>query len=88
VRGSADANANTWVFHPGARIRFDNDNPLSTASTQGRWADNAALALNTAVLELYGDGAASAYNTETIGALSVAGGSKSCSAAAAPSSPS
>jgi autotransporter-associated beta strand protein len=76
VRGSADANANTWVFHPGSRIRFDNDNPLSTASTQGRWADTAAMALNAAVLELYGDGAASAYNTETIGALSVAGGSE------------
>ena len=76
ARGAADSNANTWVFHPGARIRFDNDNPLSTASTQGRWADNAPLALNTAVLELYGDGAASAYNTETIGALSVAGGSE------------
>jgi autotransporter-associated beta strand protein len=76
VRGAADSNANTWVFHPGSRIRFDNDNPLSTASTQGRWADNVALALNTAVLELYGDGAASAYNTETIGALSVAGGSE------------
>ena len=76
VRGSADANANSWVFHPGSRIRFDNDAPLSTASTQGRWADTAAMALNTAVLELYGDGAASAYNTETIGALSVAGGSE------------
>jgi autotransporter-associated beta strand protein len=76
VRGTADANANTWVFHPGSRLRFDNDNPLSTASTQGRWADTTALALNTAVLELFGDGAASAYNTETIGALSVAGGSE------------
>jgi autotransporter-associated beta strand protein len=76
VRGSADANANTWVFHPGSRIRFDNDAPLSTASTQGRWADNAPIALNTAVLELYGDNAVNAYNTETIGALSVAGGSE------------
>ena len=76
ARGAADANANTWVFHPGSRIRFDNDNPLSTASTQGRWADNAPIALNTAVLELFGDGAASAYNTETVGALSVAGGSE------------
>ena len=76
ARGSADANANTWVFHPGSRIRFDNDAPLSTASTQGRWADNAPIALNTAVLELYGDNAVNAYNTETIGALSVAGGSE------------
>lgn len=76
ARNAADANANTWVFHPGSRIRFDNDTPLSTASTQGRWADAAPIALNTAVLELYGDGAASAYNTETIGALSVAGGSE------------
>ncbi len=76
ARGAADANANTWVFHPGSRIRFDNDTPLSTASTQGRWADAQAMALNAAVLELYGDGAASAYNTETIGALSVAGGSE------------
>ena len=76
ARNAADANANSWVFHPGSRIRFDNDNPLSTASTQGRWADTTPMALNGAVLELYGDGAASAYNTETIGALSVAGGSE------------
>jgi len=76
ARNAADANANVWVFHPGSRIRFDNDTPLSTASTQGRWADAAPIALNTAVLEIYGDGAASAYNTETVGALSVAGGSE------------
>ena len=76
ARNAADANANTWVFHPGSRIRFDNDNPLNTAGTEGRWADNAPIALNTSVIEMYGDAATHAYNTETVGAISVAGGSE------------
>lgn len=76
ARNADSANANTWVFHPGSRIRFDNDAPFATAGTEGRWADNAPIALNTSVLELYGDGATSAYNTEAVGAISVAGGSE------------
>ena len=76
ARNADTANANTWVFHKGTRLRFDNDNPLNTASTEGRWADNVAIALNTTVLEIYGDGATNAYNTETVGAISVEGGSE------------
>jgi autotransporter-associated beta strand protein len=76
ARNAASANANTWVFHPGSRLRFDNDNPLSTATTEGRWADGTAITLNTSVLEIYGDGAASAYNSETIGDLTIEGGSE------------
>jgi hypothetical protein len=76
ARNAASANANTWVFHPGSRLRFDNDTPFGVATTEGRWADTTAIALNTTVLEIYGDGAASAYNTETVGDVSIAGGSE------------
>ncbi|HRJ08332.1 MAG TPA: autotransporter-associated beta strand repeat-containing protein [Prosthecobacter sp.] len=76
ARNADNANANAWVFHPGSRIRFDNDAPFATAGTEGRWADNVPIALNTTVLEMFGDGATHPYNTETVGAISVAGGSE------------
>lgn len=76
ARNADDANANVWVFHPGSRLRFDNGTAFGTAGTQGRWADNVGIDLNTSVLELYGAGSANVYNTETVGPISVAGGSE------------
>lgn len=76
ARNAASTNANIWTFHPGSRIRFDNGTPFAVATTEGRWADAVAMTLNGAVLELYGDDAASAYNTETIGALTVERGAE------------
>jgi autotransporter-associated beta strand protein len=76
ARGSDSANANTWIFHPGSRIRFDNSTVFSIAGTEGRWADNAPITLNTAVIEMLGQNGNNAYNSETIGALTVMGGSE------------
>lgn len=76
ARNADSANANTWTFHTGTRLRFDNGTPFGTAATEGRWANNTAIALNTTVLEMYGDDTVNAYNSETVGAISVAGGSE------------
>lgn len=76
ARNSDTGNANTYVFHPGSRIRFDNGTAFGTADTQGRWADNVGMALNTSVIEMYGAASNNAYNSEVIGDISVAGGSE------------
>ncbi|MEN3943581.1 autotransporter-associated beta strand repeat-containing protein [Prosthecobacter sp. SYSU 5D2] len=76
ARNSDTGNANAYVFHPGSRIRFDNGTAFGTADTQGRWADSAGIALNTSVIEIFGDDTNSVYNSETIGAISVSGGSE------------
>jgi len=73
---SATTNANAWVFHPGSRIRFDNDAPFNGTGGGGRWGDNVGMTLNTSVLEMYGDATTVASNTETIGDLTIAGGSE------------
>jgi len=73
---SATTNGNTWVFHPGSRIRFDNGTLFTGTGGGGRWGDDEAIILNTAVLEFYGRGATDVLNTETIGDLTIQGGSE------------
>jgi autotransporter-associated beta strand protein len=80
-------NANAWVFHPGSRLRFDNQTPFTgsgTTGTQaagtiggnGRWADTAAITLDGAVLDLVGDNTDHAANKEIIGDLTVGRGAE------------
>jgi hypothetical protein len=80
ARNSTSTNANTYVFHPGSRIRFDNNSAFGVtgaAGAEGRWADNVAMALNTTVLELAGSSTVgNIYNTERVGDISVQGGSE------------
>ncbi len=84
---SATTNANTWVLHPGSRLRFDNATPFTgsgTTGTQaagtigggGRWADNVGITLDGAVLDMFGDGTDHAANKEIIGDLTVARGAE------------
>jgi len=85
--GNGISNTNTWVLHPGSRLRFDNTTAFTgsgTTGTQatgtigggGRWADGAGLTLDSAVLDMLGDNADSAANTEIIGELTIKGGSE------------
>lgn len=76
ARGSDTTNANSWVFHPGSKLEFDNGSAFGVAGTQGRWADNVAITLNGAVLEMYGNGGNNPYNSETIGNLTVERGAE------------
>ncbi|SKA92450.1 PEP-CTERM protein-sorting domain-containing protein [Prosthecobacter debontii] len=76
LRGAAGANLNNLIFHPGSRIRFDNGTVFAYAGSQGRWADSTGMTLNTAVLEMYGDDTNNEFNSETIGNLTIGGGSE------------
>lgn len=69
-------NGNTWTLHPGSRLRFDNGTTFTGTGTAGRWQDNAAIALNGTVLDMVGGNSASAFNSETVGAISVERGSE------------
>jgi autotransporter-associated beta strand protein len=80
-------NNNTWNFHPGSRIRFDNNTPFTGSGTTGnratgvigeggRWGDSAAITLNSAVLEMFGDAGDHIANREIIGDLNIQGGSE------------
>ncbi|MDZ7618286.1 MAG: autotransporter-associated beta strand repeat-containing protein, partial [Patescibacteria group bacterium] len=71
VRNDASTNANSWVFHPGSRIRFDNGSTFGYASTEGRWADNVGITLNGSGVEIYGANSNHADNREKIGDLTV-----------------
>ncbi len=84
---SATTNANTWTFHPGSRIRFDNNTPFTGSGTTGnlatgtlggggRWADSVGIDLNTSVLELYGDATDHIANREVVGDITVGRGSE------------
>lgn len=80
-------NANDWIFHPGSRIRFDNNTPFTGSGTTGnratgvlggggRWGDSVGITLNSSVLEMFGDNADSIANREIIGDLTINGGSE------------
>jgi autotransporter-associated beta strand protein len=80
-------NANTWVFHPGSRIRFDNNTPFTGSGTSGnrevgsllgagRWGDVDGITLNSSVLEMFGDNTDHIANREIIGDLTIQGGSE------------
>lgn len=82
-----NTNANTWTFHPGTRIRFDNGTPFTGSGTTGnyatgtlggggRWGDTVGMDLNATVLELYADDSDHIANREVIGDLTVARGSE------------
>ncbi|GEP45386.1 hypothetical protein BGE01nite_46770 [Brevifollis gellanilyticus] len=85
--GGTGVNANTWVFHPGSRLRFDNNTPFTGSGTTGtraagtlggggRWTDTVGITLNSSVLELFGDNTDHIANREVIGALTIQGGSE------------
>lgn len=63
---------NTFVFHPGATIRIDN-NAGGNVNTD-RWADSVAVSLNGATLSF--NGRSGAVSTETYGDLTFAAGSR------------
>ncbi|MGC3967476.1 MAG: hypothetical protein QM775_08940 [Pirellulales bacterium] len=80
-------NNNAWFFHPGSRIRFDNNTPFAGAGTAGnratgtigdggRWGDAAAITLNSAMLEMFGDGTDHIANREVVGDINVRGGAE------------
>lgn len=80
-------NANTWVFHPGSRLRFDNNTPFTGSGTTGnratgtlggggRWADSVGITLDGAVLELFGDNSDHIANREIIGDLTISRGAE------------
>jgi len=73
---SATTNANVLVLHPGARLRFDNGVAFTGTGGGGRWADSVAIALNSSVLDMVGGNSVSAFNSETVGDISAAGGSE------------
>lgn len=84
---SASSNANTWFFHGGSRLRFDNNTPFTGSGTSGnlatgtvggggRWADNAAISLFSAVIDMVGDNTDHAANREIVGDILFAGGSE------------
>jgi autotransporter-associated beta strand protein len=85
--GGAGVNSNTWVFHPGSRIRFDNNTPFTGSGTtgnratgtlggEGRWADGVGITLDGAVLELFGDNSDHIANREIIGDLTISRGAE------------
>ncbi|MBK8094983.1 MAG: autotransporter-associated beta strand repeat-containing protein [Verrucomicrobiaceae bacterium] len=91
VTTGGTTNANTWVFHPGSRIRFNNGDSTGlpftgsgTTGTQaagtigggGRWADTVGITLDGAVLDLIGDNSDHAANKEIIGDLTVGRGAE------------
>ncbi|MCB1208520.1 MAG: autotransporter-associated beta strand repeat-containing protein [Verrucomicrobiales bacterium] len=69
-------NTNTWRLHPGSRLRFDNGTAFTGTGTAGRWEDTAAIALNGAVLDMAGGNSTSAFNSETVGDISIERGSE------------
>lgn len=81
------SNANTWVFHPASRIRFDNNTPFTGSGTTGnratgtlggggRWADSVGITLDGAVLEMFGDNTDHIANREIIGDLTISRGAE------------
>ena len=84
---TATTNANTWVFHSGSRLRFDNGSPFTGSGTTGnfatgtlggggRWADSVGITLTSTVLDMVGDNTDHVANREIIGDLTIAGGSE------------
>ena len=81
------SNSNSWVFHGGSRLRFDNTTAFTgsgTTGTQaggtigggGRWADSQGITLFSTVIDMVGDNADTAANKEIIGDITVGGGSE------------
>lgn len=65
------------TLRPASELRFDNASgllPNNGANAQGRWADNAAITLNTSALRLIGN--RDVEVAETVGDLTVRGGSQ------------
>ncbi len=74
---TGNTNRAAVTLRPASELRFDNASgllPNNGANAQGRWADNAAIMLNTSVLRLIGN--RDVEVTETVGDLTVRGGSQ------------
>lgn len=81
-------NANTYTFHPGSRLRFDNNTTFTGSGTTGnlatgtlggggRWSNTAAIALDGATLEMLGDDTGDFIaNREVVGDISISRGSQ------------
>ncbi|MEQ1861776.1 MAG: autotransporter-associated beta strand repeat-containing protein [Chthoniobacteraceae bacterium] len=71
-------NRNAFTFHPGARLIISNTtNYGGLSGTAGRWDDAAAIALRSSGLEMLAStSGGNQYNSETVGAVSFAGGSE------------
>ncbi|MCB1204996.1 MAG: autotransporter-associated beta strand repeat-containing protein, partial [Verrucomicrobiae bacterium] len=87
VTTGGTTNANNWVFHPGSRLRIDNNTPFTGSGTTGnratgtlggggRWADSIGITLDGAVLELFGDNTDHIANREVIGDLTISRGAE------------
>jgi autotransporter-associated beta strand protein len=85
--GGPGFNSNTWVLHPGSRIRFDNNTPFTGSGTTGnqatgtiggggRWDDSVGITLNTSIIDMVGDNTDHAANKEVVGDITFAGGSE------------
>ncbi len=63
------------TLRPGSTLRFDNTSAgvLPLAATQGRWLDSAPILLDNATLRMQGN--AAVETAETVGAITVNGGS-------------
>lgn len=80
-------NANTWIVHPGSRLRFDNGTPFTGSGTtgnlatgtlggNGRWSDTVGITLDGAVLDMVGDDTDHIANREIIGDLTIKRGAE------------
>lgn len=85
--GGTGFNSNTWVFHPGSRLRFDNNTPFTGSGTtgtqaggtiggEGRWADSVGITLDGAVLDMVGDNTDHAANKEIVGDITTLRGAE------------
>ncbi|EDY17462.1 autotransporter-associated beta strand repeat protein [Chthoniobacter flavus Ellin428] len=64
-------NTNTFVFHPGGILRFENN---VTATNADRWDDSTGIALNGSGVTI--DSLNNSTSTETVGAISFSNGSR------------
>jgi len=81
--GLGDTNRNTYTFHPGSRLIFQNSTVYAdtVGNAEGRWANNASIALRSSSVEMLGNTTAgtngnNTFNSETIGAVTFEGGSE------------
>jgi len=75
--GSTTANAYTVNLRPGGLLQLDSSANVATATMTNKWGDSAGMTLNSSVLRVNGPGfVGNLAAVETIGALTIAGGSQ------------
>lgn len=73
---NAGANRNTYTFYPQSQLIFDNNTAAySGGAAEGRWDDQAAIALNGTQVDLRNPNTAATYS-ETVGAITFDRGSE------------